>query len=130
MVTPALVASSNVTPALVLSTKKARERGNSQINAVGDRLGQIRIGAELLPEADKDEGLNQLVGVAFHGVAVRCSVLKVPPVSQLSAGRAAPPCVVVQPPALRGDAQQLSSMYRRSSFSVLNFPADGQPTIQ
>jgi hypothetical protein len=44
--------------ALLLSTKKAGERGNSEINAVSDCLGEVAIGAELLPEADKDEGLN------------------------------------------------------------------------
>jgi len=44
--------------ALLLSTKKARDRGNQQINAVGYRLGEIGVGAKLLAEANEDEGLN------------------------------------------------------------------------
>jgi hypothetical protein len=47
--------------ALLLSTKKSGERGNSQINAVGDRLGEVTVGAKLLAEADEDKGLNQPV---------------------------------------------------------------------
>jgi hypothetical protein len=49
------------------STKKSGERGNNEVNAVSDRLGEIRIGAELLAEADEDKGLDQLVEMTFHG---------------------------------------------------------------
>jgi hypothetical protein len=47
--------------ALLLSTKKSGERGNSQIDAVSDRLGEVGIGAKLLPEADEDQRLNEAV---------------------------------------------------------------------
>ena len=57
--------------ALLLSTKKAGERGNSEINAVSDCLGEVAIGAELLPEADEDQRLNEAVYVASHRVALR-----------------------------------------------------------
>jgi hypothetical protein len=57
---PSLVGNS-VPLTLLLSTKKARDGRNQQINAVGYRLGKIGIGAQLLPKADKDQRLNQLV---------------------------------------------------------------------
>lgn len=50
-----------------------------------NRLGEIAVGAELLPEADEHEGLDRAVEVAFHGVAVRCTWLHRPP-AQLPAG--------------------------------------------
>jgi hypothetical protein len=81
--------------ALLLSTKKTGERGNSEINAVSDRLGEVAVGAKLLPEADEDEGLNEPVYVASHRLALlgrENPVCEVPPVLQLSAGRVAPPC--------------------------------------
>ncbi len=55
----------------VLSTKKARERGNNKINAASHRLGKFAVGAKLLAEAYKHQRLNQLVEVSFHGVALR-----------------------------------------------------------
>jgi len=61
VITPALVLARKITAALVLSTKKSGKRRNSKINAVCDGLGNVRVGAELLPEADKDEGLNEPV---------------------------------------------------------------------
>lgn len=53
------------------SRAESRQQGNNQIDGVSDRLGEIRIGAELLAEADEDEGLNQLVEVSSHRVALR-----------------------------------------------------------
>jgi hypothetical protein len=53
-----------------VSSKKSGERGNNKVNAVGDRLGEIAVGAKLLSEADKDEGLNEPVEVSFHRVAL------------------------------------------------------------
>ena len=47
--------------ALLLSTKKSGERGNKQINAVSDRMGEVTVGAKLLAEADEDKGLDQPV---------------------------------------------------------------------
>ena len=49
-----------------MSTKKTSQRSKHKINAVGDRLGEVAVGAKLLPEADKDEGLNEPVKVSFH----------------------------------------------------------------
>jgi len=37
---------------------------------VSDRLGKVRVGAELLPEPNKNEGLNQPVEVSFHRLAL------------------------------------------------------------
>jgi hypothetical protein len=56
--------------ALLLSTKKSGERGNNEVNAVSDRLGEVAVGAKLLAEADEDEGLDQPVYVASHRVAL------------------------------------------------------------
>ena len=56
--------------ALLLSTKKSGERGNSQINAVGDCLGEVAVGAKLLAEANEDQRLNESVYVASHRVAL------------------------------------------------------------
>jgi hypothetical protein len=77
-----------------MSTKKTSQRFKHKIDAVGDRLGEVRIGAKLLAEADEDEGLNEPVEVSSHRVALlgqKNPVCEVPPVSQLSAGRVAPP---------------------------------------
>ena len=57
--------------ALLLSTKKTGERGNSEIDAVSDRLGEVAVGAKLLAEANEDQRLNQPVYVASHRVALR-----------------------------------------------------------
>jgi hypothetical protein len=81
--------------ALLVSSKKSGERGNKQIDAVGDRLGEVTVGAKLLAEADKDEGLNEPVEVSCHRVALlgqKNPVCEAPPVLQLAAGRVAPPC--------------------------------------
>jgi len=51
-----------------MSTKKTSQRSEHKINAVGDRLGKVAVGAKLLAEANEDEGLNDAVEVAFHGV--------------------------------------------------------------
>jgi hypothetical protein len=56
--------------ALLLSTKKSGERGNSQIDAGGDRLGEVRVSAKLLTEANENEGLDKPVKVPFHRVAL------------------------------------------------------------
>jgi hypothetical protein len=61
VITPALVLARKITAALVLSTKKSGKRRNSKINAVCDYLGEVRVGAKLLAEANEDEGLNQPV---------------------------------------------------------------------
>ena len=52
--------------ALLVSSKKTGERGNNEVDAVSDRLGEIAVGAKLLAEADEDEGLNEPVEVSFH----------------------------------------------------------------
>ena len=44
-----------------MSTKKTSQRSKHKIDAASDRLGKVRVGAELLPEADTDEGLNEPV---------------------------------------------------------------------
>ena len=72
--------------ALLLSTKKSGERGNSEINAVSDCLGEVAIGAELLPEADEDEGLNDPVEVSFHRLALLGRENPVSPLALLPAG--------------------------------------------
>ena len=56
--------------ALVLSSKKSGERGNNEVNAVSDRLGEVAVGAKLLAEADEDEGLDEPVEVSSHRVAL------------------------------------------------------------
>lgn len=50
-----------------MSTKESSQHGNSKVDAASDRLGEVAVGAKLLAEANKDEGLDQLVDVAFHG---------------------------------------------------------------
>ena len=65
-----LVASSKITQALVPSRAQSSEQGNSYVDAVGDRLGEVRVGAKLLPEANKDQRLNESVYVASHRVAL------------------------------------------------------------
>ena len=67
LLTLGLVASSKITMALVPSRAKSSEQGNSHVYAVRDRLGEIRISAKLLAEANKDESLDDAVEVAFHG---------------------------------------------------------------
>jgi hypothetical protein len=67
LLTLGLVASSKITMALVPSRAKSSQQGNSEVDAVCDRLGEIRISAKLLPEANEDESLNDAVEVAFHG---------------------------------------------------------------
>lgn len=47
--------------ALLLSTMKSCEQGNSYINGVSDGSSEIRISAELLAESDEDQRLNQSV---------------------------------------------------------------------
>jgi hypothetical protein len=61
VITPTLVLARKITAALVLSTKKSGKRRNSEINAVRDCLGEVRVGAKLLAEADENQRLNQLV---------------------------------------------------------------------
>ena len=56
--------------ALVLSSKKFGKRGNKEVDAVGDRLGEVGIGAKLLAEADEDQRLNEAVYVASHRLAL------------------------------------------------------------
>jgi hypothetical protein len=56
--------------ALLLSTKKSGERGNNEVDAVSDRLGEVTVGAKLLPKADEDQRLNESVYVASHRVAL------------------------------------------------------------
>ena len=51
-----------------MSTNKTSQRSKHKINAVSDRLGEVRIGAKLLAEADEDKGLNEPVKCLFHGV--------------------------------------------------------------
>ena len=66
---------------------------------MSDRLGKVAVGAKLLAEADEDKGLNEPVKVSSHRVALlgrKNPVRKPPPVSQLSAGRVAPPFWLVQ----------------------------------
>lgn len=67
MLTLELVASSKITQSLVPSRAKSSEQGNSHVYAVCDRLGEIRISAKLLSEANEDESLDDAVEVAFHG---------------------------------------------------------------
>jgi hypothetical protein len=54
-----------------MSTKKTGQRSKHEINAVSDRLGEIRVRAKLLAQADENEGLNESVYVASHCVALR-----------------------------------------------------------
>jgi hypothetical protein len=54
-----------------MSTKKTSQRSKHKIDAVSDGLGEVAVGAELLPEADKDQRLNESVYVASHRVALR-----------------------------------------------------------
>ena len=54
-----------------MSTKKTSQRSEHKVDAVGDRLGEVGIGAELLAEADEDQRLNESVYVASHRVALR-----------------------------------------------------------
>jgi len=68
--TSALVLARTITTALVLSTKKSGKRGNNEINAVSNRLGEIRVGAKLLAKAYEDEGLDQPVEVSSHRLAL------------------------------------------------------------
>ena len=68
--TSALVLARTITTALVLSTKKSGKRGNSEINAVSNRLGEVRVGPQLLAKAYEDEGLNQPVEVSSHRLAL------------------------------------------------------------
>jgi hypothetical protein len=51
-----------------MSTKKTSQSPKHKINAVCDRLGEVRVGAKLLAEANEDEGLNEPVEVSFHRV--------------------------------------------------------------
>jgi len=90
VITPTLVLARKITPALVLSTKKSGKRRNSKINAVSDCLGEVRVGAKLLAEADEDEGLNQPVEVSFHGVIPSaCRIAR--PISSATCGTTAFP---------------------------------------
>gem|GEM_PF-5412905 len=41
-----------------MSTKKTSKRSKHKINAVSDRLGEVRVSAKLLPEADEHQRLN------------------------------------------------------------------------
>ena len=50
------------------STKKPRESGDNEVDAVSNCLGEVAVGAELLAEANEDKGLDQLVEVSFHRV--------------------------------------------------------------
>lgn len=72
--------------ALLLSSKKSCKRGNNEVNALGDRLGEVRVGAQLLAEADKDEGLNQTVEVSSHRLALLGQENPVSPLARLPAG--------------------------------------------
>lgn len=73
--------------ALLLSTMKSCEQGNSYVDGVSDCSSEIRISAELLSQSDKDQRLDDAVDVAFHrswpSVAER--ILK--PGGEVAAGR-------------------------------------------
>jgi hypothetical protein len=56
----------NVAISKLDSTKKTRERGNQQVDAVSNRLGEIGVGPQLLAEAYEHKSLDNAVDVACH----------------------------------------------------------------
>jgi hypothetical protein len=50
----------------LLSTKKSGSRRNSGVYALGDRSSQLGVGAELLAQADQEQGADNRVDVAAH----------------------------------------------------------------
>jgi len=76
-----------------MSTKKSGCCGNGGVNALGNRSSQLGVRAKLLAQADKQQGSDDAVDLPFHRGPPwpENPVCELPPVSQLSAGRVAPP---------------------------------------
>jgi hypothetical protein len=55
------IASDRLVASVSSSRAESRQKGNSQVDSVSDCLCEVAVGAELLAEADEDEGLNEPV---------------------------------------------------------------------